>query len=162
MRTRPNYNITNNFTFYEMIESSLPYEAVRLNWLNIEDYNPQNAEKICRIIQQRRDLVNQHFRKTNNNKEIGFILTSAFRCLEWERIRGRSGNSQHVKSLAVDIQPINCSDELAVTILQWLKNQDEEFEGGLALKEPTYRNGTIEKIGFLHYDARGRKARWAY
>ena len=163
IRTKPNYKITKNFSFYEMMESSLPYEAVKLNWLNIDDYNPDNAVKIIEVAQSRRDLVNRQYKSDTSDKEIGFILTSAFRCLDWERIRKRSGASQHVKSLAVDIQPINCSDEMATDILQWLHNQDySNYEGGLALKKPTYKNRAIHRIGFLHYDARGFKARWSY
>lgn len=36
-----------------------------------------------------------------------FVITSAFRSREWDRSRGRSGNSYHCKGCAVDI---SCND----------------------------------------------------
>lgn len=38
---------------------------------------------------------------------IPFIINSAFRSVEYEKSKGRSGTSQHTKGLAVDIRCIN-------------------------------------------------------
>ena len=158
MRQIPNHHLTKNFTLYEMIEGQLPYEAVQLNWQNYDEFNIENAKKVLRVIQQRRDIINQMFISDTGDSSIGLRITSGFRCLAWERIRKRSGNSQHVYSLAGDVQPMFCSDGLAIKIIQWLYNQDNEsYEGGLAIKYPKF-----QKIGFIHYDARGYRARWEY
>jgi hypothetical protein len=166
MRTLPNEKLTLNFTLYEFIESQLPFQGVQMNWANISDFRKDRAKRLCELMETKRTLINNVFRQKNGGKEIGLRFTSAFRSVEWERFRGRSGDSQHTQSWGGDVQPTNVSDELAVQILEYLYSIDNDRAtghlGGFAIKKPEYKNGKIIKIGFLHYDLRGTVARWTY
>jgi hypothetical protein len=167
MRTLENIQLTPNFRLYEFIEGiNLPYEAIQLNWQNIDDFSLQKCRMIAELMQEKRAYINRVFRTKNKGKEIKIIVLSGFRCLAWERIRNRDGNSQHVQSWAADIQPDNCSDELAVEIIAHLRDKEWDIrlghKGGFAIKEPAYKNGQIETIGFAHYDMRPNPARWNY
>jgi len=163
MRTIPNRKLTDNFWLYEIIEAQLPKEAVELNWKHIDEFDEANAKKIAEFIQSIRDLINIKF--WNRQDGIGLRITSGFRCKEWEQIRGRSGNSRHTKSDAVDVQPI-CPPELAVEIIQYLYEifspRKTGHRGGFAIKKPTYQDGKIIAVGFAHFDLRPTVARWEY
>jgi len=168
MRTIPNRPITRNFSLYELIESSLPSVAVKLNWQNIDQFmvNLQQWEALAHYLQTIRNMINSEFRSGNGGNEIGVHLTSAFRCRQWEIRQKRNGSSQHCVGAAADIQPSRCSNRMAVDIMQWLHQRhwprDSGHHGGFAIKHPTYRNGIIILTGFLHYDLRGNVARWTY
>jgi hypothetical protein len=161
MRTLPNQKLTLDFTLYEFIESQLPFQAVQINWANIADFKKDRAKRICELLQVKRQLINNIFREKNGNKEIGLRITSGFRAVEWERLRGRSGESQHTQSWAVDVQPTGCSDQLAIEIMRFLYAMDNNIAtghlGGFAIKHPS-----TQGVGFLHYDLRGTVARWTY
>ena len=164
-----NRKLTDNFSLYEFIESSLPKQAVDLNWQHIDQFsvNLHTWESLAVELQKIRNIINLEYRQGNGGREIALKLTSAFRCKEWELIRGRTGSSQHCVGVAADIQPLNCSNSLAVEIMQWLYSRHHSrhngWNGGFAIKQPTYtQGGIIEKIGFLHYDLRGYPARWEY
>ena len=142
----------------------MPQQAIELNWKNISEFNIENAQKLAGFLQLLREAVNNKFKDKNGGNEIGLIVTSGFRCIEWEKIRKRSGASRHTQSDAADIVP-NCSYELAVEIIQWMYEVFNPLTtghiGGFAIKKPTYENGNIKAIGFAHFDF-GKKRRWEY
>lgn len=162
-----NHKLSENFWLYEFIESQLPTRAIELNWLHIDEMRYDEFKKLAEYLQQIRNEVNSVFKDKNKQIEIGLNITSGFRCKAWEALRGRSGTSQHTVRAAADIQPINCDNELAVEILDWLFEQDKDREkghqGGLAIKYPTRdKDGNILAVGFIHYDLRPHAARWEY
>lgn len=165
MRTIPNRKITDNFSLYEFIEATLPAEAVALNWKHISEFREAEFIKLANFLQSLRNSINQQFRAENNGNEIGLRITSGFRCKAWERLRKRSGDSQHTIA-AADVQPTNCSPQLAVKIMDHLCKKYHPRTtghfGGFAIKRPDIENGRILRIGFLHYDLRGWTARWEY
>jgi len=76
-------------------------------------------------------------------------ISIAFRPKWWELLQGRSGNSQHAKGKAADIKVSGYSPEQIFDIILKLINEGKMKQGGLS-KYPT----------FVHYDIRGKKARW--
>jgi hypothetical protein len=162
-----NRKISHNFHLYEFIEAALPPQAVELNWEHISQFKEELYLKLASELQKIRNQVNIEFRTGNAGNEIGLRITSGFRCLEWELLRGRTGTSQHCVGAAADVQPVGCSDRMAVEIMYWLWDQhwprQTGWPGGFAMSKPIYtQGGIIERIGFLHYDLRGQVARWEY
>ena len=166
MKTIPNRKLTNNFSLYEFIEAQLPPEAIALNWKHISEFKEAEYVKLANFLQSLRNSVNQQFRAENGGREIGMRITSGFRCKAWEHLRKRSGDSQHTIGAAADIQPTNCSPELAIKIMDYLYkkyySRTTGHFGGFAIKRPDIEKGKIIRIGFLHYDLRGWTARWEY
>ncbi len=160
-KTLDNRQLATNYTLYEFIEGQLPEAGKLMNWKNIAQMDIKNMEKAAAHAQSVRDLINKNFRSDNDYKEIGLRITSGWRCKEWELHQKRSGNSQHVIS-AYDAQPVNCSKRQAAEILAWLLQHFKNYEGGLAIKKPTFDKGNILTPGFIHFDFRGRVARWEY
>jgi len=162
MRTLQNTQLTENFSLYEFIEGQLPPEGVAMNWKHIAEMEIVKLKQAAEHAQSIRDLVNTEFKSDNSYKEIGLRITSGWRCRAWELHQGRSGNSQHTIA-AYDAQPTNCSNEQAVAILAWLLNKyKRSYVGGLASKKPSIANGRYVTIGFIHFDFRGKIARWEY
>ena len=162
MRSIENFKLSENFTLYEFIEGiNMPEEAIELNWENIDELNIDEAIQIAERVQKERDYVNEVFQEENGGVEIGFAITSGFRCLEWEHSQGRSGNGMHPKSKAMDIIPINVNKKLGDKIIKHLytrnKSRQNGWYGGFAIKEPTPKS-----VGFVHYDNRREVARWMY
>jgi hypothetical protein len=162
MKTIPNRKLTNNFSLYEFIEGAMPPEGVATNWKNIAQMNIAKIEEAANHAQTMRNLINREFKSDTGAAEIGLTITSGWRCKEWELKRGRSGNSQHLIA-AYDAIPSNCSKEQAANIINWLFQRfRRNYNGGLAIKQPTLENGKIKLPGFIHFDFRGYVARWEY
>lgn len=178
LRTLPDTKLSRYFSRYEMIEAKLPVvsdnrgniiaDAKAMNWKNIAEYNEARYVALCLRMDEVRISINKQFRSdVNTSRDIGLLVTSAFRCREWELYRRRSGTSQHCVGAAVDVQPTNCSPELSVKIIAWLKDKywptTSGWKGGFAIKEPTMgRSGEISSVGFAHFDGRATNARWTY
>lgn len=161
MRKIADYQLTKNFRLYEFIEAQMPDEAIALNWKYFDPANIVRWELLALELEKMRKLINDNFKSDLNFPEIGIRIAAGYRCIEWELIRKRSGQSQHT-ICAADIQPVRCSREQAVKILHFVFSKYSEYwNGGLALKSPS-KQGNILLIGFLHIDTRGKRARWSY
>jgi len=161
MREIENRKLTSHFMLYEFLEAQMPDEAVALNWKYITEDTVYRSEIIALELEKVRKLVNDNFKSDIGFHEIGLRITSGYRCIEWELLRDRSGNSQHT-IMAVDLQPVRCSRELAVKILHFIYVKYNHFwSGGLAIKNPS-KQGSILLVGFVHLDMRDKKARWKY
>jgi len=158
MKALPNTQLTRNFHLYEFIEAQLPFEAVALNWKYITRFDMLKWEEMALELEKDRRLINEHHKPDLFGfDDIGIRITSGFRCIEWELLRGRSGLSQHT-ICAVDYIPTNVSRSKAIVILKWLYDiQDKTWPGGLAIKHPEQM-----KTGFIHKDTRKELARWNY
>lgn len=63
----------------------------------------QMSERLLRKLDSARELVG-----------IPFVLTSAFRSVEHDKSKGRSGNSAHTRGLAVDVRAATGKEKLQV------------------------------------------------
>jgi uncharacterized protein YcbK (DUF882 family) len=137
-----NYNLTKNFTLYEMA------------FILTKQGNEWNKEALTdEVIKNLTAVANEleRLRVHLGNKPIK--ITSGFRCHKWEIFRKRSGKSQHMYGLAVDLV---CDDlDKAYKLYH-----DQKWMGGLA-----------KGNGFIHLDLRkpekehvkrGYGARWVY
>ncbi len=172
MRTLSNAKLTNNFSRYEIIEGAVP-ALTAMNWKHIDEYQEAPFITICHAAERIRAIINVEFiSDIDKSKPIGLRVTSGWRCLAWELHRGRSGGSKHTDNdgniAALDLQPTNCSKELAVKIIEWLdklyspRQGLHVWRGGWAVKKPTIVRGVITKVGFFHIDNRPVIARWSY
>lgn len=162
MKTIQNRKLTHNFDLYEFIEGKLPKEGVAMNWKNIAQMDLKKIEEAAKHAQSIRDLINKEFLSDTKSPEIGLQINSGWRCREWELKQGRSGNSQHVIA-AYDAVPTNCSLSQASSIIGWLYHRfSRSYNGGFAIKKPTFENGKMTLPGFVHFDFRGHMARWEY
>lgn len=139
-----NYQLTDHFSLYEMVNGQMPTECRDLNWRNITNADIANLKLVAEELENARMYL-----------KIPLTITSGFRCLSWELYKGRSGESQHRFGLAADVK---CSDLNALynyyKTINWL--------GGL---------GDGRKLGFVHIDLRNLDdaqlkkncgARWNY
>lgn len=172
MRTLSNVKLTDNFSRYEIIEGGVP-AMTKMNWENIHEYHEAAFVNICHAAERIRAIINVEFiSDVDPSKPIGLRVTSGWRCLAWELHRGRKGTSKHTDNdgniAALDLQPTNCSAELAVRIIEWLdalyspRQGNYIWRGGWAIKKPTIVKGKITQVGFFHIDNRPVVARWSY
>lgn len=77
------------------------------------------------------------------------IINSGYRTKDYNKRIGGSPNSQHLLAKAADIRVKGITSHQLSTIIEELINKKSMLEGGLG----TY-------LTFVHYDIRGKKARW--
>lgn len=157
--------LTKNFTLSEAT-----------NWINRLGYTPttrawyeklaqdqlnkpeilSNIQAIAKHLQEVRDQINEKWPEYKGGLRIQ--TTSWLRPLEWEKMRKRSGLSQHTQGHAVDFIVVNPKLKPAQRneIMEWIFEQHKDFKGGLAFKK------SGDNWSFIHIDLRGRKARWEY
>jgi len=173
-----NVKLTANFWLYEFIESTqIGTKGHELNWEYINSLSEAEKEKlvakikkIAKELQSDRDLINLEFKAENDNKEIGFEITSGFRSKEWEKIKGRipgqNGRkdwSKHTIGYTADYRVICKDDELYNKAMKFLWNKDKEnFIGGLAKKISSLPEHKNRQMRFIHKDFRGIFTRWSY
>lgn len=151
-----NIQLTKNFSLKELIEgTALPPSAVKLNYEYFDKSKLSDLVTLAESLQFIRDCTKEKF----GNSFKGFRVTAGLRVVQWELKKGRSGNSQHPKYKAADIQPI-CSTKHYDEIFNWIfETFNETWKGGFAQKKPDLKSG---KLGFIHVDNRNKKARWEY
>lgn len=155
--------LTKNFTLRELVEGMMPEVAIKWNWEDITDAHVVELTKIAQVLQKIRDEVNANF-KRKDGKEIRMKLSCGYRCLRWEKSRGRTGGGMHDDAKAVDFFPDNCEDDAQyVTIFNWIMQKYSKWDGGLAAKSyvMSLKTKRLVSKGFIHID-NGRKRRWKY
>ncbi len=177
MKREENFDLTSNITFYEYMEGTMPSLARKWNW---EHYNNltdlqkcefiANAKSVAKLVQAERDWANENYKEKNNGKTITVVISSGFRCKRWEKYRNRSGNSRHTKD-AIDFIFSNCPIKLSYEMHQGVMERNKNYMGGIAIGNPTYKNGKMATAAFIHMDnrepnlmhkLRGYGARWRY
>lgn len=81
--------------------------------------------------------------------DVSIIINSAYRCEDHNKKVGGKTNSSHLKGLATDIIAKGSSVDLLHETIEYLIESGSLKEGGLGLYNT-----------FVHYDIRGKKARW--
>jgi len=130
--------LTPNFWLREFLDTpTMPEVGRRLCWEKLTTEIERNILRIATIAQ----VVRDHFKKP-------LKISSGFRPEVWEKLNGRSGNSQHTKGWAIDFS-VPGVDLLAV--FNWTSMTFSK--GGRAISR---------KGGFVHYDLRPDRAEWDY
>lgn len=99
----------------------------------------KNIEKLAENLQIVRDIVDEPIK-----------INSAYRCESHNRAIGGVSNSQHVKGNASDVVINSLSPKEVYTLFDKLMDGGFIAQGGLGLYNT-----------FVHYDTRGREARWS-
>lgn len=76
-------------------------------------------------------------------------VNSGYRTVKYNKSIGGAPNSQHLLSKAADITVKSKTPKQLAAIIEKLISEGKMKQGGLGLY-----------AGFIHYDTRGRKARW--
>ena len=124
-----------------------------------EDLTPQieaNIKEIAVELQKIRDAVNKQFPQYKG--DIGLKTLSWFRPIKWEKLRRRSGASQHIHGHAVDFIVANVPQKEVQPMMNWIwgeLNRGAGWNGGLA------RLHRGSNTSFIHIDL-GTKRRWNY
>lgn len=134
--------MTKNFNLEEFIYSKF-YKAAGVQEKVIESY-----EKDKRVQENLKLLAEQlQVLRYEINKPI--IINIAYRPYWWEKMRGRTGTSQHCLGKAADITVEEMSiTELHKEILKLIE-QGKMINGGLGLYQK-----------FIHYDIRSYPVKW--
>lgn len=161
IRVIQNFNLTDHFTFYEIMEGTAVAAAGhKMMWEDVKECNINKQIELYTRIEKVREWVNCVFLQDNDNIEIGQEVTSGFRSKRYELWKGRSGGSRHLID-ACDIRPSNVKNyDLAVKILYaTFEHFEPSWPGGIAIMEPDKKNKTR---GAIHFDIRPMRARWTY
>lgn len=154
--------LTDNFILAEVVHwpnnvsSMSAIDRALAMKLAVENLTPGVIDYAKRIAEQLQMIINRVNAKFSEYKgKLGIRVTSWFRPLAWERHRKRSGGSQHVVGHAVDFIVIGCKASDYSKIMDWIWNELQGWDGGLAR---LYRNN---HWSFIHIDL-GRNRRWEY
>lgn len=74
---------------------------MELKWFREEEF--RKAVPSCSLSDMDEDFMH-HLDECRDFAGIPFIINSAYRSVEYEKKKGRTGSSQHTKGLAVDIR----------------------------------------------------------
>lgn len=74
---------------------------MNLNYFKDEEF--KRATPACSLSDMNEDFM-RHLDACRDFAELPFVINSAYRSVEYEKSKGRSGTSQHCKGLAVDIR----------------------------------------------------------
>jgi len=150
--------LTEHFTLQEFMEGAgLSVAAFSNNWKTLTYNLEQEAVKTCEVLEKIRKDINKMA-----GVECGLLITSGYRSLEWEKMRGRSGKSQHTLCRAADWQVVSkhLSFNSRVALMeQWYKANYGTWQGGLSIKK-----SKGQSMGFVHIDTCEipPKRRWVY
>ena len=134
--------LTKNFRLEEFINSRF-YDAdsQKKVW---EEFGKHESELLPKI----QKLANQ-MQTLRDYLCTPIIINIAYRPLFWELKQGRSGTSKHIQGIACDIITKTHSPKEVHDSIEFLITEGSILQGGLGV----YPN-------FVHYDYRGRRARW--
>ena len=134
--------LTTNFKLKEFIESRFyDSDSQKKVW---EEFN-NNKEELLPKIQK---LANQlQIIRNAIGKPININI--AYRPLFWELKQNRSGTSKHTQGIAADIVVKGITTKTLHKIIEDLISKGDVLQGGLGYYD-----------AFIHYDYRGKKARW--
>lgn len=83
----------------------------------MKDYFPENEFAKCNPPCKKADLNQDFLKKLNecrHKANIPFVLTSAYRTVEHEKSKGRSGNSAHTQRCAVDVAAVTSQQKYKI------------------------------------------------
>ena len=132
-----NMNLTENFTINEFE----CHDGTGVPWNLVE-----NVQKLANNLQVLRDTI---------GKPIHVV--SGFRSSTYNKRVGGASRSYHIKAMAADIRVNGMSPRAIKAAIEILITEGKMEQGGIGLYTSSRKNSST---GFVHYDNRGRKARW--
>ena len=137
--------LTKNFTLEDFVGAKGNEHCIMMAQNRLTPEIVENIQRIAKKLQEVQDYANLI-------TPCYIIVTSGFRPKEWEKLKGRSGTSQHTKGHAADFRIIPQNKSVAESfnekIYKWLL---DTHDGGVSRK----------KGSFIHVDF-GKKRTWTY
>lgn len=134
--------MTKNFNLEEFIYSKF-YKAAKVQEKVIESYEKDKG------VQENLKLLAEQLQVLRDELNKPITINIAYRPYWWEKMRGRTGTSQHCLGKAADITVEEMSiTELHKEILKLIE-QGKMINGGLGLYQT-----------FIHYDIRSYPVKW--
>lgn len=134
--------MTKNFNLEEFIYSKF-YKAAKVQEKVIESYEKDKE------VQENLKLLAEQLQVLRDELNKPITINIAYRPYWWEKMRGRTGTSQHCLGKAADIRVNGMTTKELHTVILKLIGEGKMNNGGLGL----YRT-------FVHYDIRPYPARW--
>ena len=141
--------LSKNFSLREFVEAKDIHPSYYPNFWEALKKNKEHQENLAKLanrLQKVRKKLNEVFRTPG---EIKLVITSGYRPVEYEYIKGRSGKSQHTLGKAADFVP--SADNIKIPLVQIYRLIEPDWAGGLSL---------YLSDGFIHGDIRGFRVRW--
>lgn len=136
-----NRQLSKNIRLYELLHEAeaMPKESHELIIKNVNSSIVLELEKLAYFLQ----LIRDEFQKP-------LIIKAGFRPVEWEKLKGRSGNSQHCLGKAADF------DIPGIPL--------ERIHGYCLGRFPTFGIASSQEMLFIHLDTctEPSRRRWTY
>ena len=132
-----NMTLTENFTINEFE----CHDGTGVPWNLVE-----NVQKLANNLQVLRDTI---------DKPI--YVVSGYRNPTYNKRIGGAKRSYHMKAMAADIRVNGMNPKEVKAVIEVLIAEGKMEQGGVGLYTSSRKNSST---GFVHYDIRGRKARW--
>ena len=132
-----NMTLTENFTINEFE----CHDGTGVPWNLVE-----NVQKLANNLQVLRDTI---------DKPI--YVVSGYRNPTYNKRIGGAKRSYHMKAMAADIRVNGMTPKAIKATIEILITEGKMEQGGVGLYTSSRKNSST---GFVHYDIRGRKARW--
>ena len=129
-------DLTRSFSLSEFAQRD-PYRPVPTEYR-------QNVQRLAEQLQALRDVVGR------------IVITSSYRTLAHNTEIGGATTSQHLYAKAADFTVPGVSNKKVYCAILALIAQGKMEQGGLGW----YGEKTANRVPHIHYDVRGRKARW--
>ena len=134
--------MTKNFNLEEFIYSKF-YKAAGVQEKVIESYEKD------KVVQENLKLLAEQLQVLRDEINKPININIAYRPLWWEKLKGRSGTSQHISGKAADIVVKGLTTVELHNVITDLIKEKKIINGGLGLYS-----------SFIHYDIRPYPVRW--
>ncbi len=133
-------NLTENFKLSEFVESRFfgEHQEKVIKTFSEDTSLLENTKVLAKQLQALRDELQKPVR-----------LNISYRPLWWEKMKGRSGNSQHILGKAADIAVSGVSTKQVAETIERLIKEGKMLDGGLGVYN-----------SFVHYDIGRAGRRW--
>lgn len=162
-----NKKISPNFSYREVFRSIFDPACLDLNLKYATDEQLKAAADYAEnFLEPLRNRINSRYLMRNNVKQIGIKPTTWLRQKQYEIMKKRSGNSQHIYGHVADIFPTGIvSDTLYLEVFYFIVSEvfsQINQQGGVGILHPTIEKGKVVRRGFIHRDYRNTTAIWEY
>jgi len=119
---------------------------------SLREFRCKDGSDVPEELMENVQLLADNLQKLRDRLGAPIKVISGYRSPEYNRKVGGAKYSQHLLGLAADVRVKNYSPaDLQGIVIEMVKNK-ELHQGGI---------GVYNRSNFLHYDCRGRAARWS-